>query len=274
MGKAIILGNSHVAAFKVAYDRNRALFGDIGFFAATGLDLAFTKVEDGKIVGANAAHITLPILKQFSPEAKEDYLAKYLAEGRPTKPVADQFLATGGAPEIDLSDVSAIFYVCGASPYDFARHGEGVIPTSTSLRRIILSQALDQNFLLRRQILDLRIQRPELRHFFVGSPLMYTPDLTLDPVQLTCAQQKRANIRSLARDYLFDDVFMPDETLLDPNLLVTRGEFFNSGREAALDFQRDQPQANKTDTYHVNQAYGLHVLTTFVAPNIQTPEPA
>lgn len=269
MAKALVLGNSHVASVKVAYDQNRAEFGDIAFFGATGLDLAFTRVEDGRILGADRACLDMAILKQFSPEAKEEYLAQYLAAGQPTKPVGAQFLATGGSAEIDLRDIGAIFYLCGASPYDFVRAGEGAAPTSTAMRRIILGQALDKHFLLRNQIAAIRAQRPDLRHYLVGSPLMFYPDVKADALALAAVRQKRAVTQTLARDYLFDDVFMPDEAVLEPNFLVTRAEFFSSGREHALDFQQDAPQARKTDTYHVNGAYGLHVLRSFVAPRMQ-----
>ena len=67
MAKALVLGNSHVASVKVAYDQNRTRFGDIVFFAATGRDLAFTKVEAGRIIGADTACLDMDILKQFSP---------------------------------------------------------------------------------------------------------------------------------------------------------------------------------------------------------------
>lgn len=269
MAKALVLGNSHVASVKVAYDQNRAQFGEVAFFGATGLDLAFTRVEGGRIVGADAARLDMAILKQFSPEAKEDYLAQYLADGKPTKAVAEQFRATGGSAEIDLNGVDAIFYLCGASPYDFVRAGEIAAPTSTAMRRAILGQALDRNFLLRDQILAMRAQRPGVRHYLVGSPLMFYPDVKVDGIGLAAIRQKRAATQALARDFLFDDVFMPDEAVLEPNFLVTRAEFFDSGREHALDFQQDAPQARKTDTYHVNGAYGLHVLRSFVAPRMQ-----
>jgi hypothetical protein len=268
VAKALVLGNSHVAAVKVAYDQNRTLFGDIAFFGATGLDLAFTTVEDGRIVGAERACLDMSILKHFSPEAKETYLEQYLAQGRPSRPVGEQFLATGGSAEIELGDVGAVFYVCGASPYDFVRAGEGFVPVSSGMRRVLLGQALDSQFLFRNQILALRAQRPDLRHYLVGSPLLSRANVTADAVGMAAVRQKRAVIQELARDYLFDDVFMPDEAVLEPNLVATRAEFFNSGREHALDFQRDAPEARKTDTYHVNGAYGLHVLNTFVAPRM------
>lgn len=268
MAKALVLGNSHVAAVKVAYDQNRTLFGDIAFFGATGLDLAFTTVEEGRIVAADRACLDMGILKHFSPEAKEEYLEKYLAQGRPSRPVDEQFLATGGTARIELEGVGAIFYVCGMSPYDFARAGEGFVPVSSGMRRVLLGQSLDKQFLFRTQILALRAQRPDLRHYLVGSPLLARANVRADTVGMAAVRQKRAVIRNLARNYLFDDVFMPDEAVLEPNLVATRAEFFDSGREHALDFQRDAPEARKTDHYHVNGAYGLHVLSTFVAPHM------
>ena len=66
MAKALVLGNSHVASVKVAYDQNRALFGDIAFFGATGMDLAFTDVRGGRIVGTDRACLDMATLKQFS----------------------------------------------------------------------------------------------------------------------------------------------------------------------------------------------------------------
>ena len=269
MAKALVLGNSHVASVKVAYDQNRALFGDIAFFGATGMDLAFTDVRGGRIVGTDRACLDMATLKQFSPEAKEEYLVQYLAQGRPTKAVSEQFQATGGATEIDLSDVGAVFYLCGASPYDFARAGEGVAPISSAMRRVMLGQALDRHFLLRNQILATRAQRPDMRHYLVGSPLMFYPDVEVSGAALAAVRQKRAAMRNLVRDYLFDDVFMPDEAVLEPNLVVTRAEFFDSGRVHALAFQQDAPQARQTDTYHVNGAYGLHLLRSFVAPQMR-----
>jgi hypothetical protein len=267
--KALVLGNSHVASVKIAYDQDPGRFGDIVFFAATGRDLAFTRVEPGRIVGTETAALDLPTLRQFSPELQEAYLAWYLAEGRPSRPVAEQFLATGGSAEIALADVDAIFYLCGPSPYDFIRAGEGAAPTSTAVRRVMLQHALDRRFLLRTQILALRDQRPDMRHYLVGAPLMSHVGVPVNDDALAAVRLKRAAIQAMARDFLFDDVFMPDEAVLEPNLLVTRATFFDRGLERALEFQQEAQQGQKTDTYHANAEYGAHLLKAFVAPRVQ-----
>jgi len=136
------------------------------------------------------------------------------------------------------------------------------------MRQILLAEALDRQFLLRRQILAMRAQRPGLRHYLIGSPFFARAKVMADAVAMAAVRQKRAVIRELAGRYLFDDVFMPDEAVLEPHLVATRAEFFDNGREHALDFQRDAREARKTDTYHVNGAYGLHVLDAFVAPRM------
>lgn len=258
MTEALFLGNSHVAALKTGYDR----WGDAApfaarFFCAVNADIAFTEVVGDRIAPASQGHVPPHVLEMFDPEASAHARKAYRLE-RSLSDVRMQFLLTGQAAEIELGEVSTIFYVCGMSPYDFIRLGEGVAPVSSDLRRLVLERLVGSGYLLRPQIEAIRKARPAIRHVFVGMPLKYTELRSLTGFERELLDHKRAQVAAMAGGYLFDEVFQPSDELLEPNGLATHRAFFENGAQEARVFQGAQPGAG--DLRHANGDYGQRVI--------------
>lgn len=256
----LFLGNSHLSAIKLAHDSDPSLIGVAAkFYCARGADLYFTAVENGRLFAADACVDDLESFEAFVP----DDAAHYRTHRCCMAPVAEQFRITGGTEDIDLADISAIFYVAGTSPYDFMRNGEVAgMCLSRALRRELLGYTMDQGFLLRRHILAIRQQVPRCAHHFVGSPLRASGGAA--PGTRSVVEGERAVIRSIADGFLFDRVFMPGADLLDETLTATRAEFVRGGRQEAEMYQGVAPTAS--DDCHMNRLYGAAVLRAFVAP--------
>lgn len=75
-------------------------------------------------------------------------------------------------------------------------------------------------------------------------------------------------VASLARDFLFDDVYAPSEAVLDDTLLATRQSFCDGGREESAAFM-GRRSARSADPLHMNRAYGAAVLREFVQPRLR-----
>ena len=271
MTSVLFLGNSHLSAIKLAYQRDTSLIGPRArFYCARGADLYFTSVEEGRIVAP-------PTKEPASLDIGEEELADrfwgfapehawhYVGSKRPLAPVAEQFKRTGGTEDIDLADVRAIFYVAGVSPYDFIENGEPVgISLSRPLRRELLGGMLDTRYLLRDLVLAIRRQCPQCAHYLIGSPLRTSNSLDISPETRRVVEGERAAVRDLADHFLVDRVFRPDDALLDHSWLATKPEFCIGGKQESEAYQG--VDTTKTDDAHMNSSYGRIVLQRFVGP--------
>jgi hypothetical protein len=267
MTAALFFGNSHVASFKTAYDRlGEAAPFSARFFCAAAGDTTFTELRDGRIVPSAETTLTRESFSLFFGERSETHEQLYLEARKPMADVARQFLRTGKAAEIDLEGVSTIFYVAGVSPYDFLRLGETAAPLVTALRAELMERLVGAKYALAPQVRAIRQSRPAIRHAFIGVPLKHHALGQLSDVEREVVAAKRAQVAAMAGRYLFDDVFMPDEDVLEPNLLVTRAEFFRDGRGEAVDFQG--ARGARADNRHANGDYGRRLIDGFVASNL------
>jgi hypothetical protein len=269
----LFFGNSHVAAYKLAYDR---LAGAspyaCDFYCALGLDPAFTEVRGLSLVATERAVFEQDELLFFCADGAVAEQQRYLREGAPSRDVARQFLMTGGSETIDLSEVSEIFYVAGSSPYDFRRLGEYIRPVTDSLRDQLLARLLRDRFLLRRQVAAIRKAAPHVRHHFVGAPLRRWQPVTLSPEIKDILERNRAATARLAGNYLFDEVFMPGPSVLAEDLVSTRPEFFSRGNQQAQAYLGVSP--TREDILHVNADYADVVFEEFVTPLAMQPRAA
>jgi len=129
---------------------------------------------------------------------------------------------------------------------------------------------LAEKFLLRRQIEGIRHFRPDCKHYFIGAPLFARSQPPPSETEALILIENRNVIRSMARDFLFDDVFMPGEELLDESLLSTKTIYLRGGIEESHAFQKEMPtQYDTSDVSHMNRAYGRHVFREFVEPRLQ-----
>src|SRR5579863_3219685 len=207
MASVLFIGNSHLSAVKLAYDEVKGPnTPECIFFCARGADLAFTEVSSGMIRPIPRVEIDEEEIRYGFPDMPiATSVELYSVQRRPMEDVRSQFIKTGGAAEIDLADVAALFYVVGVSPYDFIRLGEPIAPISRSLRRQLLGRMLGEKFLLRRQLEAIRRFRPDCKHYFIGMPLLAKSQPTQTELERLTVIENRDVIRSVARDFLFDD---------------------------------------------------------------------
>jgi len=270
MNSVLFLGNSMLSSIKLAYDEiGNRIRPQCTFFCARGADLYFTKVVSGRIIPIGRADVCEEDFFRFFPEGGRSTSELYARTKRPLADVGTQFRNTGGAEEIELAGVDAIFYVAGVSPYDFVRLEERPAPISRSLRHELLLRMLDEKFLLREQLMDIRVQNPNCKHYFIGSPLLAAPNPSRPRDEISIVAANRAIIRSMAKNYLFDDVFMPDEELLDDSLMSTKQEYCIGGRQESELFQK--VSSSKSDNSHMNKSYGRVVLEKFAERIISIP---
>jgi hypothetical protein len=265
----LFLGNSHLSSVKIAYDDEYKgrITPVCKFFCARGADLNFTDVRDGRIVPNPKAAPCAEDLYRFFPDRGRNFIMQYYVQtNRPIADVAQQFLNTGGSQDIDLQGVDAIFYLAGVSPYDFLRLKERIAPVSRSLRRELLGGMLGERFLLREHIGKIRAYRPACKHYFIGSPLMAASYTALSRDSRCIVAANRSIINSMAQDYLFDAIFMPDAELLTESLLATREAYCARGREESERFQRQA--VTKSDLSHMNGSYGKKIFAKFIEPLI------
>lgn len=263
MKEILFFGSSHVASLKTAYDRlSESPPFKAQFFCAPAADIAFTQVVDRRILPCDHASISDDTLDFFFAEGGHGFRSLYLEEKRPLKDVRSQFLLTGKSAEISLENVSAIVHVAGTSPCDFVRLGEHAAPLSSALRAILMEYLVGSKYTLKPQIDAIRHILPDIRHVFVGTPLKYAQIGNLTSTEQEVIHQKRYDISAIANNYLFDDVFIPAEDILEPSLLATKREFFENGRQEAEVFQGGEK--TKSDHHHANGDYGMRVLTDFV----------
>ena len=262
MNEFLFLGSSHVASLKRGFDtlEKPPLFY-AKFFAAPGADLAFTEVKDNRIVPALRSTLSQDNYFFFFAEGGSQR-DSYLTHGRTMLDVQTQFQITGNADFAYLGSVSAIFYVAGTSPYDFVRLGEGVAPLSKTLRLQVLEYLLGAGCVLRKNVEDIRYALPHVKHVYIGTPLQYVALPSLTPVEQEIVAAKRHYISQIAGSYLFDEVFMPPEDILEPTLLATKRSFFENGRQEAESFQGRSP--TKSDFRHANSQYGRYVIDNLV----------
>jgi hypothetical protein len=263
MKAALFYGSSHIGAIKVGYDRlaDAAPFA-ARFAAAPAADIAFTEVIDSKLVASERSTLSRDSLSFFFSDGGQSFHTLYLKSQRPLGDVRQALEQTAGSAEIALGDVSTIFYVVGMSPYDFLRLGESAAPVPKTLRNGVMEHLLGSKFGLKPQIDAIRKAQPGIRHAFIGIPFRPRALRPLSAVERDVLIHKRAYIASIAGQYLFDDVFLPDEVVLDPNMLTTRAEFFEDGRQQTERFLGGEP--TESDSRHANGDYGAHVLDTFV----------
>ncbi len=162
----LFLGNSHLSAYKLAYDELRdSNIPECMFFCARGADLAFTEVVSGKMRPVPRAELSEEEIWYFYQDGHNRKLIElYSVQKQPLEDVRRQFVATGGIGEIDLANVAVVFYAVGVSPYDFIRLRERIAPVSRSLRRQLLGRMFGEKFLLRRQVEEIRRFRPDSNH--------------------------------------------------------------------------------------------------------------
>lgn len=261
MSGALFLGSSHVAAFKLAHDvidPHNAL--ECTFACARGADLAFTQVEAGVLRASRSAEYDAEAISYAFPGWKE---AHYLVERQPTEDVGSQFLKTSGADCVNISHFHAIFYVLGSSPYDFARLKEPIMPISPALRSRILGKMLGDKHIMRDQIQKIRHFNPNCKHYLIAMPLKAIEREEPKTEEIEIVNYNRQVVHSQSTSYMFDDVYMPDATLLDKALLSTRTEFTLGGCAASEAFQKD-PTPIETDKQHMNIKYGEAVFEDFV----------
>lgn len=264
MSATLFLGNSHLSAFKFAHAGFTDLVGaDCRFFCARAADFAFTEVRDGTIRPSDAARVDDETLLYSHGGTYEDYMRRQ----HPTEDLAVQWRLTGLAPEIDLAGIQSVFHVYGTSPYDFLRLGEIAMKVTARQRRWLLGRMLGEKFLTRVQIEAMRRFNPTMRHYLIGMPVPARDrqwQVECNPALVT---ENRHIIRSMARDFLFDDVFMPGSHLLDDTLMRTRHHFARGGRQEAEVFQDRAPTFS--DNVHMNRAYGEAVFRDFIQPCLQ-----
>lgn len=262
MGRFLFLGNSHVAAYKLGHDTLAGTFpAECAFYAALGADLAFTEVGDGVIRPAAGGIVAPAQLRYFFPHLGQGGEDKYFREGVPLMDVGDQFEMTGGTREIALEGVDAIFYACGLSPYDFVRLDGQLQLHAKSGRTEMLDVMLGRDFILRPQIEAIRQAMPRIRHYFIGAPLPYVANLSVDRMGLQVVMENRRIVSAVIGETLFDDVFQPPAEVLQADLLSTRLEFFRGGQPAAQAYQNFE--VTESDHLHVNRDYARIVLETF-----------
>jgi hypothetical protein len=267
MGKVLFFGNSHVAAYKLAHERlAKELPYECLFYCALGVDPAFTEVRDLNLAPMEHAKIDLDELLLFCGDGTKQEADHYVNNGSPLNDVGRQFLLTGGSDIIDLSDVTNVFYIAGASPYDFRRLNEFIFPVTDSLRNEILGRMLRDRFLLRRQIAAIRTNAPHIRHYFIGAPLRKWPLAFLSAELKEILERNRAGIARMSRSYLFDDVFMPGPSVLAEDLVSTRPEFFMRGNQQAQRYLGVTPTTE--DILHVNPDYAAIVFDEFITPSV------
>lgn len=268
MGRALFLGNSHIAAYKLAYDAPDSAFPrDCDFFCARGADLAFTEVRDGAITPVASVRVGLDELRYFFPDGVTPALeARYTQEGVPMLDVGLQFEKTGGRPAIDLAGVEAIFYAAGISPYDVRRLETEVGLRSPGLIRQMAALLLQDRFLLREQIRAIRAAAPGIRHYLLGMPFEGLAPLNLSEQALAILAANRQALSAVARDFLFDDVFLPGPSVLAGDTVSVRAEFFESGREQAEAYQG--VAKTRSDHLHVNSRYAAIVFDEFIGPRL------
>ena len=268
MGRVLFLGNSHIAAYKLAYDAPSSAFPrDCAFFCARAADLAFTRVEGRAIVATERAAMARDELMYFFPDGVAPALeARYLSRGEPLAEVGEQFEQTGGSRSIELDGVDVIFYAAGISPYDTRRLEAEIAPRSPGLTREMLRLMLRDRFLLRNQVRAIREVAPDIRHYLLGMPRRGRAPLELSPQVLAMVAARRAALSRMCGDYVFDDVFMPGESVLAGDLLSVRPEFFVRGRELAEEYQ-GVPRT-QSDELHVNSSYAEVVFDEFIGPRI------
>lgn len=270
MSQVLFLGNSHVSAFKLAYDEiKEPKLPECAFFCARGADLAFTEVGSNHLRSTQKVALDEEEIRYAYPDMRiEELLQLYAIQQQPMEEVRSQFVKTGGTEAVDLSDVAAIFYVVGVSPYDFIRLRETIAPLSRSLRRRLLERMLRDRFLLRRQIENIRQFNPTCRHFYIGAPLRAAPQQpTLTDLEIQIVIENRHVVASVARDFLFEDVYMPTSELLDESLLATQARYAVGGRQESADFQKEGP--THSDISHMNRDYGKQVFRAFVEPHLE-----
>lgn len=266
MARALLLGNSHVAAYKLASEQLAGSTSHrFSIFCARGADLAFTEIRNAHIVPISTKVLDIQEVNFFFPDSRSA-ARRYTERGTPIADVAQQFTLTGGAPTISLEDVAAIFYVVGTSPCDFKRLGEPVAPYTEACRRELLSRLLDVKFPLRDHIRNLRASMPNIRHYYVGAPLKKIRGMKLEPDELRMIELNRSLTSRLARNFLFDDVFIPDADLLSKNLMSTKAKFFSDGRPVAQEFQG--VKRTHKDDLHVGSEYAHRVFHKFILPRM------
>jgi hypothetical protein len=267
MAKALFLGNSHVAAYKLAYDRmSGELPYDCAFYCARCADLAFTEVRDLKLVPTDQVHIEPDELQFFYADGGQSAQIRYVKDRVPFADVGQQFMTTGGSSDIDLEGVTALFYAGGTSPFDFRRLNEFIQPISDTLRNELLARLLGDRFLLRRQIGDIRAAAPHIRHYYIGAPLRKWAIAELNPFLREIVESNRSIISELSVKYLFDDVFVPGRNLLAADLVSTRAEFFERGAQQAETYQ--ELETTEEDIFHVNSEYARVVFDEFITPHM------
>jgi hypothetical protein len=206
-------------------------------------------------------------LRFFYVDGGPSFHTIYFEERRPLFDVRAMFLQTGKAAEAELEGVEAIFYVVGISPFDFVRLGEHAAPLATPLRRTVMDRVVGAGYGLRPQIETMRREHPDIRHYFIGTPLMLFKPRPLTDVEREVVTYKRAQVAAMTGSSIFDDVFMPDAEVLDDSLLSTRPEFFENGRQEAETFQGGEQ--TRSDNRHANGAYGAKVFERFVSERVR-----
>ena len=138
------------------------------------------------------------------------------------------------------------------------------MPVARHLRRIAVARMLSDKFLLRHQLEEIRKHYPSCKHYFVGAPLAARMKPILGEIARDIAALNREIVKDMAGSFLFDDVFQPDEELLDDSLLSTKQLYCRGGREESEGFQGSQ--ITRSDFTHMNRNYGEQVLIKFVDP--------
>jgi hypothetical protein len=235
-----------------------------------GRDIAFTEVSLGRVRPNSQITIDEEEIRYAFPGTElEQFREHYVIQKQPMADIRQQLIKTGGSGEIDLTNITAVFYVIGVSPYDFIRLCEQIAPISRSLWRELIGRMLGEKFLLRRQVEGIRRVRPDCKLYFIGMPLRAIPyPLQLTEPERSALIENRNIIRSMVRDFLFDDVFMPGGELLDESLLSTNLIYTRSGREESEIYQKEPP--TQSDLSHMNRAYGKQVFREFIEPLLQS----
>jgi len=265
----LFLGNSHVSAFKLALKDDGYLLNKKSLtYCARGADLGFTTLKGGRITACSKAiNLSTKALNFFCPDNPHlNLIDKYLESGVPIVDIEKQFSLTGGQPTIELSEIEAIFYVAGVSPFDFVRLECGSIkPYSSSISRLLVKSLLCDDFLLKNLLQSIRKEFSNCKHYFIGMPLMARKvPLKYTSLLKEIVFENRAILDTVVNESNFDAIYMPSEKLLDGSFLCSKFEFTRAGKLESQVFQG--VIETQSDLIHMNKDYGRIVIEEFVNP--------
>lgn len=248
----LIIGNSHVAAYRTAIDLFDSSFAkEFKFCAAKGDNMQYATFKDGSIY------------------SKDSFVDQHGANIN----LKRDFSATYGEEKIDVKQFKTIFYVSGVNPFDCAR----VFARTLGLP-IILSSPLGpveaecvatyfrENNALYKVMGGINNYYGQIvSQHFIGNPFM-TRDYDVDVNDSALfVRSCRKSLERVINKFPWSSVFMPPERLLTPSLLSTHPDFAREGRRDTAIFFNDTKSSRVDDVAHVNSKYAYEVYKEFIA---------